>query len=191
MFVRTGGASVRARRALQIVSIVAGSALMALAAQLSIDVPFSPVPITGQTLAIPLLVALLGTRGATLSLVLYLAEGIAGLPVFAPSLPILPGFLKLFGPTGGYLVAFPLAAFVTGTLLERGLWTSYAGRVAAVFLGSLVVFAFGAAWLAHYVGWPLAYATGVVPFILGDVIKTLVAAAVLPWVRNRAFGRPL
>ena len=191
MFVRTNGASLPAGRALQIASIVAGSVLMALSAQVSMNVPFSPVPITGQTFAIPLLVALLGTRGATLSLVLYLAEGVAGLPVFAPSLPVLPGFLKLFGPTGGYLVAFPLAAFVTGTLLERGLWASYAGRVAAVFLGSLVVFAGGAAWLAHYVGWPLAYATGVVPFIIGDILKTLVAAAVLPWVRNRAFARPL
>jgi biotin transport system substrate-specific component len=191
MHARTNAVSAPAGRALQVASVIAGSALMALCAQISIHVPFSPVPITGQTFAVPLIVALLGTRGATLSLVLYLAEGVAGLPVFAPTLPILPGFLKLFGPTGGYLVAFPLAAYVTGRLLERGLWPSYAGRVAAIFLGSLVVFAGGAAWLAHYVGWPLAIATGVVPFILGDVLKTLLAAAVLPWVRARAFARPL
>jgi biotin transporter BioY len=191
MQARTNAVSAPAGRALQVASIVAGSAIMALCAQISFHVPFSPVPITGQTFAIPLIVALLGTRGATLSLVLYLAEGVAGLPVFAPSLPILPGFLKLFGPTGGYLVAFPLAAFVTGRLLDRGLWPTYAGRVAAIFLGSLVVFAGGAAWLAHYVGWPLAIATGVVPFILGDVLKTLLAAAVIPRLRNRAFARPM
>lgn len=173
---------------MQIASVVAGSALMALSAQVSLHVPFSPVPITGQTFAIPLIVALLGTRGATLALVLYLAEGVAGLPVFAPVLPILPGLLKLMGPTGGFLVAFPFAAFVTGRLLERGLWDSYAGRVAAVFLGSLVVFAGGAAWLAHYAGWAVAVTVGVVPFLLGDVLKTLLAAALMPWLRGRSLA---
>ena len=175
-------------RALQIASIVAGSALMALSAQVSVHVPFSAVPITGQTFAIPLVVALLGTRGAVLALVLYLAEGVAGLPVFAPSLPVLPGFLKLFGPTGGYLIAFPPAAYVTGRLLERGWWDSYAGRVAAVFLGSLVVFAGGAAWLAHYAGWAVAVTAGVLPFVLGDVLKTLAAAAIMPVLRGRSLG---
>src|SRR5271156_1600548 len=110
------------------VFVLAGSALLALGAQMSLPVPFSPVPITGQTLALPLVVALLGTRGATLAALAYLAEGALGLPVFAPAGGFAPGFAAFFGPTGGYLIAFPLAAFVTGWLFDRGLWNGFAGR---------------------------------------------------------------
>jgi biotin transport system substrate-specific component len=154
---------------------------MALASRVAIPVPWSPVPLTGQTFALPLLVGLLGTRGAVASLVLYLAEGAAGLPVFAP---LAAG--GMFGPTGGYLLAFPFAAAVTGWLFDRGLVRSYSGRVVAIAAGTLVVFASGAGWLAHFVGVSAALGLGVTPFLIGDGLKTLLAAAVVPWARPRA-----
>ncbi len=166
------------------VFVLAGSALIALGAQMSFAVPFSPVPITGQTLALPLVVALLGTRAATLAALAYLAEGAIGLPVFAPAGGFAPGFAAFFGPTGGYLIAFPLAAFVTGWLFDRGLWNGFAGRTFAILTGSLVVLAGGAAWLAHFIGWNAAFTLGVLPFAIGDALKTLAAAAAAPWVRK-------
>ncbi len=167
--------------------VLAGSALMALGAQISIPLPFSPVPLTGQTFALALVVALLGTRGATAALVLYLAEGASGLPVFSHGAA---GIASFFGPTGGYLIAFPIAAYVTGRLFDAGLWHTYFGRLIAVFLGSLVVFAGGAAWLGASIGYSLAFATGVAPFIVGDVLKTVLAAAAAPWVRSSGEGVP-
>jgi biotin transport system substrate-specific component len=166
------------------VFVLAGSALLALGAQISLPVPFSPVPITGQTLALPLVVALLGTRSATLAAIVYLAEGAAGLPVFAPTGQFYPGFAAFFGPTGGYLVAFPLAAFVTGWLFDRGLWNGFASRALAILTGSILVLAGGAAWLAHFTGANAAFTLGVAPFVLGDFVKTLVAAALAPWLRK-------
>jgi len=170
--------------------VLAGSALLALGAQVALNVPFSPVPVTGQTFALALIVAVLGTRGATFASVAYLAEGAAGLPVFAPGGASLPGFLAFFGPTGGYLVAFPLAAFVMGWLFERGLWNGYLARALAIAAGSIVVLASGAAWLAHITGWSAALALGVAPFVVGDVVKTLLAAAAAPWVRKCGAGVP-
>ena len=164
--------------------VLAGSALIALGAQISLPVPFSPVPITLQTLALALVVALLGTRGGTLAAVAYLAEGAAGLPVFAPAGRFYPGFAFFFGPTGGYLIAFPIAAFVTGWLFDRGLWHGFAARALAILIGSLAVLAGGAVWLQHFVGWSNAFALGVAPFLIGDFAKTLVAAAAAPWVRK-------
>ena len=160
--------------------VIAGSGLMALGAHISISVPWSPVPVTGQTFALALVVALLGTRGAVLALVAYLAEGALGLPVFSPG----GSALSFIGPTGGYLIAFPIAAFVTGWLFDRGLWRSYLGRVVAIAAGTAVVFAGGASWLAHFVGVGPALAIGVAPFLIGDVLKTLAAAAAAPWVRR-------
>jgi biotin transport system substrate-specific component len=164
--------------------ILAGSALIALGAQISLPVSFSPVPITLQTLGLALVVALLGTRGGTLAALAYLAEGAAGLPVFAPTGRFYPGFAFFFGPTGGYLIAFPIAAFVTGWLFDRGLWNGFAGRALAILIGSLVVLAGGVVWLQHFVGWSAAFALGVAPFLIGDFAKTLVAAAAAPWIRK-------
>jgi biotin transport system substrate-specific component len=176
-------------RARQIAFVVAGSALLALGAQISIPMPLGMPPITGQTFALPLVVALLGARGGALAAVLYLAEGAAGLPVFSPH--GLPGIARFFGPSAGYLLAFPLAAYVTGMLFDRGLWSSYAGRLVAIALGSFVVFFGGAAWLAHIVGgFSKALAVGVAPYLIGDAIKTIVAAAAAPWVRSSGEGTP-
>ena len=173
--------STRSRSLYGLAGIALGTLLMAAGARVSIHVPFSPVPVTGQTLALPLVVALLGTRYATLSLVAYLAEGGIGLPVFAGGASGVPALL---GPTGGFLIAFPAAAFVTGLFFDRGLWTTFVGRVLAIFLGSCVVFAGGWAWLAVLVGPGAAYIAGVAPFLVGDVVKTLIAAAIAPAFRR-------
>jgi len=167
-------------RAIQAALVITGSALMALGAHVSIPVPWSPVPITGQTFALALVVALLGTRGAVAALLVYLAEGAAGLPVFSPGGSMLT--------SGGYLIAFPIAAFVTGWLFDRGLWQSYFGRVVAIAAGTAVVFAGGATWLAHFVGIGPAFALGIAPFLIGDALKTLAAAAAAPWVRRGNIG---
>lgn len=164
-----------ASRAIDLGWILAGSILMAASAQIAVSVPFSPVPITGQTLALPLIVALLGTRAATLAMIAYLIEGASGLPVFAQHLG--GAFWLLAAPTAGYLWSFPFAAFATGWLFDRGLWRNVAGRFVAVFVGTAVVFVFGAAWLAHIVGGiGAALVAGVYPFIAGDLIKTALAA---------------
>lgn len=175
---------------LHVAGIVAGSMLMALGAHVAVLLPWSPVPVTGQTLALPLVVALLGARGATISLVLYLAEGIAGLPVFAPVGGGTLGIASLFGPSAGYLVAFPIAAYAIGRLFDAGLWPTFFGRAAAIALGSAIVLAGGAAWLAHFVGIERAIALGIAPFLIGDALKTLIAAAIAPWVRaGSAFAK--
>jgi biotin transporter BioY len=169
-------------RALQIAFVVAGSALLALGAQLSIPLPMGMPPITGQTFALALVVALLGTRGAALAAVVYLAEGALGLPVFSPH--GLPGLARFIGPSAGYLIAFPIGAYVTGVLFDRGLWSSYTGRLVAIALGTAVVFLGGAAWLAHFVGsFPKALVVGIAPYLIGDALKTIVAAGVAPYVR--------
>jgi biotin transport system substrate-specific component len=133
--------------------------------------------------------AALGSRLGMSSQILYLAAGIAGLPVFAAS-PVLPqGALRLLGPTGGYLMAYPLAAFVAGFLAERGFDRRYFTSVLAMGAGLAVVFAFGVAWLAFAAqpapaGLDAALRTGFYPFVPADIVKLCVAAAVMPvvWV---------
>jgi len=154
--------------------VFGGTLLMAIGAHLAVNVPFSPVPITGQTLALPLVVALLGTRAGVAAMLLYLAEGAVGLPVFAPATT--PGILALVGPTAGYLWAFPVAAYVIGALFDFGLSRRFAGRAIAVIAGDAVVFGLGALWLSHFVGIDKAFALGVAPFLIGDGLKVAIAA---------------
>jgi biotin transport system substrate-specific component len=128
--------------------------------------------------------AVLGARLGMLTQVLYLLAGIAGLPVFAAS-PALPqGALRLIGPTGGYLMSYPFAAYVTGWLAERGLDRRYITSVIAMACGLAVIFTFGVLWLALVarpaVGLSAALRTGLYPFLPVDVFKLLVAAAVMP-----------
>jgi biotin transport system substrate-specific component len=163
--------------------VLAGSALMTISAQIA--VPASPlwgVPFTLQTLAIPVLVALLGRELGTLAVLAYLAEGIGGLPVFQGHLAGIARFVGPFATTGGYLIGFPLAAFATGTLYRAGLDRNYGTRLVAVFLGSAVVFAGGALWLAAFFTHDLgsAFILGVLPFVVGDLAKCLVAAGLRP-----------
>jgi biotin transport system substrate-specific component len=131
--------------------------------------------------------AALGSRLGMTSQVLYLAAGLAGLPVFATS-PVLPqGMLRLLGPTGGFLMAYPFAAFLTGWLSERGFDRRYLTSVLAMAAGLAVIFACGVTWLAWFTstgpkGLPAALQLGLYPFVLVDAFKLLVAAAVLPSV---------
>lgn len=164
------------------VAVLFVTVLTIAAAQVSIPLPFTPVPFTLQPMIVLLGGAALGARLGMSSQILYLAIGIAGLPVFAAS-PILPqGFGRLLGPTGGYLMSYPLAALVAGYLAQRGLGRRYATSVLAMTAGLAIIFACGVLWLAFGVQIGLAGAvrTGLVPFIPADIVKVLLAATVLP-----------
>lgn len=161
------------------VALVVGfSLLTALAAQVVIPLPWTPVPLTGQTFAVLLTGALLGSRLGALALVAYLVEGALGLPFFRGGAG---GAQHLFGATAGYLFAFPAAAFVTGYLAERGWDRRFLSAAAAMALGSLVILAGGWAWLAVLTGSAAqAFRLGVGWFLVGDLVKIALAAAALP-----------
>jgi biotin transport system substrate-specific component len=163
------------------------TALTAVAAQVSIHVPFTPVPLTLQPMIVLVGAAALGPRLGAASQVLYLLLGVAGMPVFAASPILPPGVGRLFGPTGGYLLAYPFAALVTGYLAERGFDRRYLTSLVAMFAGLITLFIGGVAWLAFFattaggpVGLSAALATGLYPFVLPDFIKVCVASGVLP-----------
>lgn len=159
--------------------VVLASVATALAAQAEIRLPWTPVPVSGQSFAVLLSGIVLGARRAFLAQSLYLFAGCAGLPVFSGGAA---GLLHLVGPTGGYLIGFPFAAFVTGLLAERA-WDR---RVPTMFLamlaGSAVIFALGLAQLARFVPAEQVLAAGLLPFIPGDLIKSALAAGVFPLV---------
>ena len=158
--------------------VVGFSLLVALAAQVVVPLPFTPVPLTGQTFAVLLTGALLGPRLGALAMAAYLVEGAAGLPFFRGGAG---GYAHLAGPTAGYLFAFPVAAFVTGHLAERGWDRRFLTAGAAMFLGSLVILAGGWMWLTLFFRTAAdAFSAGVAPFLLGDVVKIALAAAALP-----------
>jgi biotin transport system substrate-specific component len=153
--------------------VLSASILLVLAARAAVPVPFSPVPMTLQPLAVLLIGAALGTRRGGAAAALYLAYGAIGLPVFAHP-------LGLLGPTAGYLIAFPLAAALVGLLAERG-WTARVPlTVATMAAGIAVIHLGGWSWLAIGVGAAPAFAAGVVPFIAGDLLKIAIGAALLP-----------
>ena len=164
-------------------AVVFVTVLTIVAAQVSIPLPFTPVPFTLQPMVVLLGAAALGSRLGASSQVLYLALGIAGMAVFAAS-PVLPqGVARLLGPTGGYLMSYPLAAFITGYLAERGLDRRYLTSILAMGAGLAVIFSFGVLWLAFGVpqaGLTVAIASGLVPFVLADIVKLFLAATVLP-----------
>ncbi|HEX6289009.1 MAG TPA: biotin transporter BioY [Herpetosiphonaceae bacterium] len=160
--------------------IVLFSGFVALTAQITIPLPFTPVPITGQTLGVLLTGAALGSRRGALALLLYVLEGAIGLPVFAGGAA---GFARILGPTGGYLLSYPLAAGIIGLLAERG-WDRRLHLAAlAMLIGNLVIYLIGASWLGLYKGIlgniSLMWA-GVYPFLPGDLLKIAIAALVLP-----------
>jgi len=165
-------------------AVVFITAFTAVAAQVSIALPFTPVPFTFQPMVVLVGAAALGARLGMTSQILYLLLGLAGLPVFAAS-PLLPqGAARLLGPTGGYLLAYPLAAFVTGWLAERGFDRRYLTAVIAMAAGLAVIFAGGLSWLTVVLrpadGFAGAVRAGFTPFIAGDLIKLMVAAGVMP-----------
>ena len=161
---------------LDAVLVVVFSAFVALTAQVSL--PLLPVPLTLQTLGVLFTGAVLGSKRGTLALLLYVAEGGIGLPVFAGGLS---GIGVLIGPTGGYLVGFIVAAGIVGLLAERGWDRRLIWAALAMVVGNLVIYAFGVAWLTVIVGdLRTALIQGMLIFIIGDLIKIVVAALALP-----------
>ena len=158
--------------------VIVFSLFIAACAQFSIHI--GPIPITGQTFAVLLTGMLLGSRLGAAAVIAYLIEGAIGLPFFAPGGPL--GILRFFGPSGGYLVAFPAAAFIVGAFAEHGWDKRYETAVAAMAIGSLIIFLGGWAWYAILMNTPpvAAFKIAVLPFLLGDVIKIALGAAVLP-----------
>lgn len=162
---------------LELPLLAAFNLILVASAYLSIPLPFSPVPITGQTFAVMLIGMALGrTRGASVVLA-YLVEGACGLPVFAGGAA---GLTALVGPTGGYLTGFVIAAWATGFLADHGWDRNYLLSVLAMLIGHAIVFASGLAWLYRFVPGDQLIAMGLSPFIIGTVIKIVVAAGILP-----------
>ncbi len=156
-----------------------GSLFVAGMAQVRIPLPFTPVPITGQTFAVLLVGAVLGSRRGATSLLLYLVQGMLGLPVFAGGAS---GLAYLLGPTGGYLFGFVIAACLVGLLAARGMDRRVPGALVAFLAGEMVIYLFGVAWLSVFLGIKHAIAAGMVPFLIGDAIKLVAAGLVLPAV---------
>jgi biotin transport system substrate-specific component len=164
------------------IAVALGVAVTAAAAQVSVPLPFTAVPFTFQPMAVLLVSAVLGSRLGFLTQALYLAAGAAGLAVFAPSVTLPPGALRLAGPTAGYLWAYPVAAFLTGWLAERGWDRRYLTSAAAMIAGLLVIFAGGVSWLAvaFAPSFGAALSQGFLAFIGPDLVKVAVAALILP-----------
>ncbi len=156
--------------------VIGGSLLIGLCAQVKILLPFSPVPITGQTFAVLMIGALLGARRGCLAVIAYIIEGVVGLPVFALG----SGFAALRGFTGGYLLGFVAAAYIVGLLSQKGWDRRIATTVLAMVLGNVVIYAFGLLWLSCLPGVNNVLLEGLYPFIAGDLLKIALAAAVLP-----------
>lgn len=162
-----------------VILVVVASLVTALAAQAEMRLPWTPVPISGQSFAVLLSGPVLGSRRAFLAQLLYLSYGAVGLPVFAGGAA---GLAKFIGPTGGYLIGFPLAALVTGLLAERGWDRKPHTMFAAMLMGSTVIFALGLAQLSRFVPSEGLLVAGLLPFIPGDLIKSALAAGVFPLV---------
>ena len=173
--------------AMRVAAVFLIAVATAAGAQMSVPLGITPVPLVMQDMVVLLGGAALGSRLGMAAQLVYLAAGIAGLPVFAAS-PVLPqGPLRLLGPTGGYLISYPFAAFLTGYLAERGFDRRYSTSVLAMAAGLVVIFAFGVSWLALFarpaaLGFDAALRAGFYPFLLGDVFKIFLGAAVLPGV---------
>ena len=177
----------RAGASADIVLVLGGAALVALAAQLEIHLGFTPVPITGQTFAVLLVGASLGAVRGTASLSLYFLAGLVGAPVYSGGEE---GWEIVSGATGGYLVGFVVAAAVTGWLAELRWDRRFSSALSAMLIGSVVIYGFGLPWLAHVadLGWEKTFENGLYPFVVGDLAKLWLAAALLP-VAWRLTGR--
>lgn len=165
-------------KAFRIAGIVAGAVMTALAARVAVPLPGAAVPFTLQVVAVLLTGVLLGSRGGAASQALYLATGLVGLPVFAAG----GGPAYLFGPTGGYLLAFPVAAAVAGWFARsESIWMRGFGLALAV----AVIHAGGMAWLSVIIGAAVAFRTGVAPFLIGDVLKVLLVLVIAAGIGDR------
>ena len=173
-------AVVMPRSAVSNVVLVCGFALLtAVSAQMVIPLPFTPVPITGQTFAVLLSGAVLGSNLGAASQILYFVAGAMGLPFYAGGES---GWTTAFGATGGYLVGFVVAAWLVGRLAEHRQDRAVVTAIPAFLAGNVVIHLFGVPWLAYRlaVSWPEAVQLGTVPFLIGDLAKVLAAGLLLP-----------
>lgn len=171
------GRLVRGRAAADMLLVVGASALIAIAAQIAIPLPFTPVPLTLQPLAVIFVgVALGATRGAAAA-ALYLLEGFSGMPVFAQGHG---GPAWLLGATAGYLYSYPFAAWVAGFVSQRGWGSSIVRSISGMLLALGVIYLGGWSWLAALTDARTAFAAGVAPFVVADIVKVAIGAALLP-----------
>ena len=160
-----------------ILSILFGSLLVAILAQVSITIPFSPVHITGHTIGVVLLGGILGSRKATMAIILYLTEGALGLPVFAN---MQSGAHILVGPTAGYLCGFIPAAYITGLIAEKGFIKNIYNSYLACFLTTTLILVFGTIYLSVFgMGVEKALNLGFYPFLIGDIVKSGITAGLI------------
>ncbi len=164
-------------RWLEIPLLVGFNLALVFCSYLAFDLPFSPVPITGQTFGVLVIGMTLGRVRGTAVVLAYLFEGAMGLPVFAGGLAGLP---YLFGPTGGYLIGFVAAAYVMGFLAERGCHRTLWRVLPAMLIGEILIYSFGLVWLRHFVPSGALLAAGLLPFIPGAIVKIAAASAALP-----------
>jgi biotin transport system substrate-specific component len=174
----------RAGRLADALLVAGGAGLVAVCAQISFHLGYTPVPITAQTFAVVLVGASLGAARGTASLVLYLLAGLAGAPVYSEHEH---GWAVVSGSTGGYLVGFVVAAALTGLLAERGWDRRLSSSVSAMLTGNVVIYLLGLVWLHHWLGahhdgqgWNTTFQDGLYPFVPGDLVKLYLAAAALP-----------
>ena len=168
---------VRGRVAANMLLVVGASLFIAIAAQVAIPLPFTPVPLTLQPLAVILVGVTLGsTRGAAAA-ALYLLEGFSGLPVFAQGHG---GAAWLLGATAGYLYSYPFAAYVAGIISERGWGSSIVRAISGMLLALGVIYLGGWSWLAALTDARTAFTAGVAPFLVADIVKVAIGAALLP-----------
>ncbi len=158
-----------------VIWIVGGALVTALLTR--VEIPLTPVPITGQTFAVLLVGALLGSKRGALSMITYIGAGLIGAPVFSHGGW---GLSHLAGPTGGYLVGFVIAAFLVGKLSERGWDRRFIPTLLAMSFGTMAIYFAGCLWLAQFVGWDTVLEVGVFPFLIGDGLKAVCAAVALP-----------
>jgi len=169
----------------QVLLIVGASAIIAIAAQVAIRIPFTPVPLTLQPLAVVMVGIVLGAWRGAAAAALYLLEGISGLPVFAQGHG---GALWLLGPTAGYLYSYPFAAFIAGWFSERGWGTSTLRALAGMLIALAVIYLGGFSWLAIFFGPRAAFNMGIVPFVIADIVKIAIGATLLPWAEKLVRG---
>jgi biotin transport system substrate-specific component len=172
---------VRGRAAANMLLVIGASAIIAIAAQVAIPLPFTPVPLTLQPLAVIMVGVALGSARGAAAAALYLLEGFSGLPVFAQGHG---GPLWLAGPTAGYLLSYPFAAWLSGFVSERGWGSTFTRAVTGMLLALAVIYLGGWSWLATLTDARSAFTAGVAPFVLADIVKVAVGAALLPKVQR-------
>lgn len=178
------------KRYANIALALGASWLIALGAQISLQIPFSPVPVTGQTLIVLLCGLMLGKNRAAAAVGAYLLQGAVGLPFFAGGKS---GLAILLGPTGGYLFGFLAAAYVVGMLSELRHRRSPLQAGTALLLGNITIYLFGLAWLVRFTGEAQVLQLGLYPFLVGDALKLALAIAIASggsWLTDRIDNQP-